>query len=114
MSLVDTAARTTPTEAELDRAVEVLRLLADRTRLAILAMLEGVEMPVKAIAEALGRPTPAISQHLAKLRTGRLVTSRREGTTIYYTQPDEHIAALVTNVLHHTEHTLYDTPPHHR
>lgn len=113
MSRVDTAARTTPTDPELDRAVEVLRLLADRTRLAILAMLGGVEMPVTAIAEALDRPTPAISQHLAKLRTGRLVTSRREGTTIYYTQPDEHVAALVTNVLHHTEHALYDNPPHH-
>ncbi|MDF2712800.1 MAG: regulatory protein ArsR [Nonomuraea muscovyensis] len=114
MSRVDPAARKPPTEPELDRAVEVLRLLADRTRLAILAMLDGVEMPVTAIAEALDRPTPAISQHLAKLRFGRLVTSRREGTTIYYTQPDEHVAALVTNVLHHTEHSLYDNPPHHR
>ncbi|MEK8225349.1 metalloregulator ArsR/SmtB family transcription factor [Oerskovia sp. M15] len=114
MSLVDTAARTTPTDAELDHAVEVLRLLGDRTRLAILAMLEGTEMPVTAIAEAIDRPAPAVSQHLARLRLGRLVTSRREGTTIYYTQPDEHVAALVSNVLHHTEHILYDTPPHHR
>ncbi len=114
MSLVDPAARTTPTDADLDHAVGVLRLLGDRTRLAILAMLDGTEMPVTAIAETLDRPTPAISQHLAKLRTGRLVTARREGTTIYYSQPDEHVAALVTNVLQHTEHTLYDVPPHHR
>ena len=60
-----------------------------------------------AIAEALDRPTPAVSQHLAKLRAGHLVTARREGTTIYYSQANEHVSALVTNVLQHTEHTLY-------
>lgn len=102
-----------PPDADLDLAVEVLRLLADRTRLAILVMLQGIEMPVSAIAEALDRPGPAISQHLSKLRTGRLVVARRAGTSIYYSQPDEHVAALVTNVLQHTEHALYDMPPHH-
>lgn len=102
-----------PPEADLDRAVEVLRLLADRTRLAVLQMLTGTEMSVTAIAEALDRPVPAVSQHLAKLRAGHLVTSRREGTSVYYAQATEHVGALVTNVLHHTEHTLYPLPPHH-
>jgi DNA-binding transcriptional ArsR family regulator len=106
--------RTTPPDADLDHAVEVLRLLADRTRLAILAMLDGTEMSVSAIAETLDRPSAAVSQHLAKLRAGRLVTSRRDGTTIYYGQPDAHVAALVANVLQHTEHMLYEVPPHHR
>lgn len=114
MTDVETRARTVPEDVELDRAVDVLRLLADRTRLAILAMLDGTEMSVGAIAEALDRPGPAVSQHLAKLRAGRLLTSRREGTSVFYGQPDEHVAALVTNVLQHTEHVLYDTPPHHR
>nr|WP_232014284.1 metalloregulator ArsR/SmtB family transcription factor [Cellulomonas fimi] len=107
-------AHAAPPDEDLDHAVEVLRLLADRTRLAILAMLDGTEMPVNAIAEALGRPAPAVSQHLARLRAGRLVTSRRDGTTVFYGQPDEHVAALVANVLQHTEHALYDVPPHHR
>ncbi len=114
MTTVATTRRTAPPDADLDDAVEVLRLLADRTRLAILAMLDGAEMSVSAIAAALDRPGPAVSQHLARLRAGRLVTARREGTTVYYSQPDEHVAALVTNVLQHTEHALYDTPPHHR
>ena len=103
-----------PAPADLEHAVEVLRLLADRTRLAILTMLDGSELSVTAIAETLGRPTAAVSQHLAKLRSGRLVSARRDGTTIYYSQPDEHVAALVTNVLQHTEHALYAVPPHHR
>ena len=100
--------------ADLDHAVDILRLLADRTRLAVLALLDGTELSVTAIAEALDRPTPAVSQHLAKLRAGHLVMARREGTTIYYSQTNEHVSALVTNVLQHTEHTLYPVPPHHR
>jgi DNA-binding transcriptional ArsR family regulator len=103
-----------PDPAELDHAVEVLRLLADRTRLAILTILDGSEMSVTTLAETLGRPTAAVSQHLSKLRSGRLVSTRRDGTRIYYSQPDEHVAALVANVLHHTEHALYEVPPHHR
>ncbi|QAY63102.1 ArsR family transcriptional regulator [Xylanimonas allomyrinae] len=103
-----------PADVELDHAVEALRLLADRTRLAILAMLSGTEMSVTAIATTLDRPTPAVSQHLAKLRAGNLVACRREGTTIYYTQPDEHVAALVTNALQYGEHVGYVVPPHHQ
>ncbi|NNU27084.1 ArsR/SmtB family transcription factor [Isoptericola sediminis] len=114
MSPVAPAERSAPPDAELDRAVEVLRLLADRTRLAILVMLDGTEMSVGSIATTLDRPVPAVSQHLARLRASRLVTSRRDGTTVYYGQPDEHVAALVANVLHHTEHLLYEVPPHHR
>lgn len=105
--------RKSPPQGDLNQAADVLRLLADPTRLAILALLDATELSVGAIAEALGRPVPAVSQHLAKLRAGRLVATRREGTSIFYSHPDEHVTALVTNVLHHTEHVLYDRPPHH-
>lgn len=102
-----------PPVADLEHAAAVARLLADRTRLAILAMLEGTELPVGSIAETLDRPVPAVSQHLAKLRQGGLVTSRRDGVVVFYGQPDEHVAALVTNLLQHSEHVLYPEPPHH-
>lgn len=98
----------------LDSAVDVLRLLADRTRLSILALLADGDRSVGAIADTLGRPAPGVSQHLAKLRAGGLVTTRRDGTTIYYGLANEHVATLVANVLQHTEHTLYPIPPHHR
>ncbi|MDO5730537.1 ArsR/SmtB family transcription factor [Corynebacterium sphenisci] len=103
-----------PPAREIDHAVSVLWLLADRTRLSILALLDGREMAVTAIAEVLDRPVPAVSQHLAKLRTGNLVVTRREGTSVYYRQPDAHVAALVTNILHNAEHAFHEVPPHHR
>lgn len=101
-------------EAELDTAVDVLRLLADRTRLTVLALLHDGELSVGAIADRLGRPVPAVSQHLAKLRGGRLVTTRRDGATVYYRLANEHVDALVHHVFHQAEHLRFDTPPHHR
>lgn len=100
-------------DAEVDTAVDVLRLLADRTRLAILALLHDGELSVGVIADRLARPVPGVSQHLAKLRAGRLVSTRRDGATIYYQLTNEHVDALVLNVLHQAEHLRYDTPPHH-
>lgn len=102
-----------PDDLELDHAVSVLRMLADRTRLAILDLVHDHELPVSTIAQMLDRPGPAVSQHLAKLRAAHLVTTRRDGTTIYYSQTDPHLAALVTNALQLSEHALYETPPHH-
>ena len=102
-----------PDDLALDHAVSVLRMLADRTRLSILDLIHHEELPVTAIAQALDRPGPAVSQHLAKLRAAHLVTTRREGTTIYYAQSDPHLAALVTNSLQLSEHALYEYPPHH-
>ncbi|WP_316668286.1 metalloregulator ArsR/SmtB family transcription factor [uncultured Propionibacterium sp.] len=104
----------TPDEGEVAYAVGVLKLLADRTRLSILAMLSQDEMSVTEIAQKLDRPMPAVSQHLAKLRTAGLVGVRRDGTTNFYQSPDEHVAALVTNALQLSEHALYAEPPHHR
>ena len=113
MTSVDTSAPALGPDADLDAAVEVLRLLADRTRLAILSALQGQEMSVGAIADHLGRPVPAVSQHLAKLRSGRLVHTRRDGVTVYYSHANEHVGALVRNVLQQAEHLSYDSPPHH-
>ena len=101
------------TPAEVIAATGVLKLLADPTRLAMLAMLDGRELTVSAIAAALERPVPAVSQHLAKLRAHGLVVARRAGSSVHYSQPDEHVARLVTNALQHAEHLLHDSPPHH-
>lgn len=110
---LETPDRTPAPGTDLDTAVEILRLLADPTRLAILSLLHHRELPVGAIADALGRPGPAVSQHLAKLRAGRLVLTRRDGVTVYYRHANDHVAAMVRNVLEQAEHVTYEHPPHH-
>jgi DNA-binding transcriptional ArsR family regulator len=59
--------------------VEVFRMIAEGTRIQILWALIDREMPVNEIAETVGKPGPSVSQHLAKLRMGRLVRTRRGG-----------------------------------
>lgn len=110
----ETPAMRQPTATELDHAASVLQLLADRTRLGILSLLlSGAELSVGEIAQMLDRPVPAVSQHLAKLKSGRLVLARRDGTSIMYRLCGEHVALLVENLLQHTEHELFVEPPHH-
>ncbi|ARF53426.1 ArsR/SmtB family transcription factor [Streptomyces gilvosporeus] len=67
-----------------DRAVAVLKAVADPSRYRLLWALSRQELPVSALAEMLGAHVAATSQHLAKLRAAGLVESRREGTRIYY------------------------------
>jgi ArsR family transcriptional regulator len=43
----------------------------------------------------LGQRQPYVSQQLATLREAGLVTDRREGTLIYYSLADEHLARLL-------------------
>jgi len=98
----------TPTAATADlaklqekaaEAARLLRLLGNENRLLLLCMLaiEG-EMPVGAMAEALGLSQPALSQHLALLREDGLVATRREAQSIHYRIADPK-AARVLDVL---------------
>jgi DNA-binding transcriptional ArsR family regulator len=70
--------------AGADRAVAVLKAVADPSRYRLLWALSRQELPVSALAEILGAHVAATSQHLARLRAAGLVDSRREGTRIYY------------------------------
>lgn len=101
----------------LDRvllAVEVFRMLADPTRVQLLWALIGRELPVNELAARVGKPAPSVSQHLAKLRLARLVRTRREGTSVFYSVANDHIERLVTDALFNAEHAQSETPPHHR
>ena len=95
-------------------AVEVFRMLADPTRVQLLWLLIGRELAVNELASLVGKSGPAVSQHLAKLRLGRLVQTRREGTSVRYRLANEHIARLVTDAVHNAEHASSEVPAHHR
>jgi DNA-binding transcriptional ArsR family regulator len=98
---------------QVDLAVEVFRMLADGTRIRILWALVGRELSVNELATEVGKLPAAVSQHLAKLRMTRLVQTRREGTTVFYRLENDHIAQLVTDAVHHAEHSGSDVPRHH-
>lgn len=67
-----------------DEVAEVLALLGNGKRLAIMCHLAERELTVGAIAERVELSQSALSQHLAKLRSLELVETRRERQMIYY------------------------------
>ncbi|QNK54975.1 metalloregulator ArsR/SmtB family transcription factor [Paenibacillus sp. PAMC21692] len=63
---------------------EQLKLLGDKTRLTIVAMLNERALCVCDIAELLETSQPNASQHLRKLKAAGLVSETRKGQWIYY------------------------------
>lgn len=98
---------------EVDLAVEIFRLLADATRVRLIAALADGELSVNTLAERVAKPQAAVSQHLAKLRMGRMVTTRRAGNQVFYRLANEHVRTLVVDALHHAEHAAGGVPRHH-
>lgn len=94
--------------------MEVFGMLADATRVRIiLALSEHDELSVNALADLVGKSPAAVSQHLAKLRLARMVSTRQDGTRVFYHLADEHARQLVTDAIFQAEHSLGGTPRHH-
>lgn len=106
--------RLLPAVEQVDLAVEVFRMLADPTRVRILWLLLDRERPVNEIAEAMGKPQTAVSQHLAKLRLARLVLPRKQGVQVFYRVENDHVRQLVADAIHHAEHAGPGVPAHHQ
>lgn len=106
-------------ELELDShlvelAVEVFGMLADATRIRLVLALREGELSVNHLADIVDRNPATVSQHLAKLRLARMVTTRKQGTTVFYALADEHALQLVTDAVLQAEHTVDAVPRHHR
>lgn len=101
-----------PDENRLAVAVEVLGLLADRTRLALLRRLGEGEADVRTLTEACGATRTSVSQHLAKLRLSGLVTARKDGRRMVYALRHGHLRSLVDEALSVADHQLGQLPPH--
>ncbi|OZB47667.1 MAG: transcriptional regulator [Cellulomonas sp. 14-74-6] len=100
-------------EQEVTLAAEVFGLLADPTRIRIILALQGGELSVGTVAEAVGKSPTAVSQHLAKLRWGRVVRARHDGNRVFYSLVDEHAAELVTQAVYQAQHLVDEHPRHH-
>ena len=70
------------------KAVGVLKLLANEDRLLLLSQLSQGEMCVSDLEQALGIRQPTLSQQLGVLRGERVVATRSEGKSIFYSVAD--------------------------
>lgn len=102
-----------PDSQYVELAVEVFAMLADATRVRIVLALRDGELSVNQLAELVDKSPAAVSQHLAKMRLGRLVSTRQDGTRIFYRLANEHARQLVSDAIFQAEHALDQSPRHH-
>ncbi len=76
-------------------ASEFLKALSHESRLLLLCALAEGECSVGELESILGERQSTVSQQLARLRLDRLVTTRRDGKTIYYSLADENVRTIL-------------------
>lgn len=76
---------------DLQSTSQFVRLLADPTRVRLLALLEHEELTVAELAAVTRLAQPRVSTHLSRLREANLVRIRRSGVSSYYSFNDQGI-----------------------
>jgi DNA-binding transcriptional ArsR family regulator len=77
------------------QASDFLKALAHEHRLMILCLLAEGERSVGELERFLDLRQPTVSQQLARLRANELVSTRRDGKTIYYRLASDEARTIV-------------------
>ena len=99
--IVEKVQKEMPSEDTLYDLTELFRIFGDSTRIRILYVLFEAEMCVCDIAALLGMTQSAISHQLRALKNARLVTSRRDGKTVFYSLADDHVKTIIDQGMEH-------------
>ena len=95
---------TMPSEEKLYDLAELFKVFGDSTRIRILYVLFESEVCVCDLAAVLNMTQSAISHQLKILKQSKLVKSRREGKSIFYSLDDEHVRSIIAQGREHIEH----------
>ena len=82
-------------ERNATNAVNLLKGLANESRLMIMCVLSEGEVSVGQLNQRIKISQSALSQHLAVLREQGLVQTRRESQTIYYSLADSAAMSVI-------------------
>ena len=94
---------TLPEETELYDLAELFKIFGDSTRIRILFVLFEAEVCVCDLAKVLNMTQSAISHQLRILKQNKLVKSRREGKSIFYSLADDHVRTIINQGRDHIE-----------
>ncbi len=92
-----------PDEDKLYDLAELFKVFGDSTRIRILYVLFEAEVCVCDLAEALHMTQSAISHQLKILKQSRLVKSRREGKSVFYSLADGHVRTIIAQGREHLD-----------
>ena len=91
------------TEEQLYDLAELFKVFGDSTRIRILFVLLEAEVCVCDLAAALNMTQSAVSHQLRILKQSKLVKSRREGKSIFYSLADGHVKTIIDQGWEHIE-----------
>ena len=94
---------TVPEKETMEAIAELFKGFADSTRVHILSLLARRELCVTDIAEAVALSQSAISHQLRALKNARLVKSRRDGKTVFYSLADDHVKTIIGQGIEHVK-----------
>jgi DNA-binding transcriptional ArsR family regulator len=77
------------------KAVKLLKAVSNERRLLILCHLLAGELSVGEMNDKLGLSQSALSQHLALLRRNKLVKTRKEAQTVFYSMNSKEAEAVI-------------------
>ena len=101
--LLNQVNRNMPDEDELYDLAELFKVFGDSTRIRILFVLFEAEVCVCYLAQALNMTQSAISHQLKLLKQNKLVKSRREGKSVFYSLADGHVRTIIAQGREHIE-----------
>ena len=84
-----------PLEAKAEEVAATLAAMANPKRLLVMCTLLAGEKSVGDLAGIVQLTPAALSQHLGKMRALRLVSTRRDGQTIYYSLASAEVQAVL-------------------
>ena len=104
LAAVQAARAAQPAPRELARLADVLSLMADPTRLRIVAALDATELCVCDLSATIGISESAISHQLRQMRDLNIVRTRRDGRRVFYSLDDAHVTSIYRQALDHVIH----------
>jgi DNA-binding transcriptional ArsR family regulator len=93
-------------QAQAEQAAELLKALSNPQRLRVMCLLIDGERTVGEINAEIELSQSALSQHLAVLREGGWVKTRRESQSVYYSVADGPVHMVIQ-----TLHDIYCPTP---
>ena len=95
-----------PEEEILYDLAELFKVFGDSTRIKILYVLFQSEMCVCDIAQLLDMNQSAISHQLRVLKQAKLIKSRREGKSVFYSLDDSHVRMILSMGMEHAKEQI--------
>ncbi|GGB60853.1 MULTISPECIES: ArsR/SmtB family transcription factor [Deinococcus] len=92
-----------PSDALIERATTLTKVVSDPTRLRILSALALEELCVCDLAVIAGINESTMSHQLRHLRALGLVTFKKVGRIAYYRLASTHVTRLIADMLQHAE-----------